>query len=92
MRIKICNVLKLETKVKRRFAKVSIVSYSRLSLMIIVSASQFQVFLLCGQRLFSIGLVGAFSVIVKTDCETDVALFSNQPVRHCVGAMLLLMT
>ena len=33
--------VELETKVKRRFAKVSIVSYSRPSLMIIVSASQF---------------------------------------------------
>ena len=31
----------LVTKVKRRFGKVSIVSYSRPSLMIIVSASQF---------------------------------------------------
>ena len=38
--------LELETKVIRRFAKVSIVSYSRPSLMIIASASQFHVYLL----------------------------------------------
>ena len=36
-------ILELETKVKRRFMKVSIVSYSRPSLMIIASASQFHV-------------------------------------------------
>ena len=39
---------------KGRGGLVSIVSYSRLSLMIIVSASQFQVYLLWGQRPFSI--------------------------------------
>ena len=39
---------------KERFAKVSIVSYSRPSLMIIASASQFHVFLLWGQCPFSI--------------------------------------
>ena len=39
------NVIELETKVKRRFAKVSIVSYSRLSLMIIASVSQFHIYL-----------------------------------------------
>ena len=46
--------LELETKVKRRFAKVNIVSYSRLFLMIIASAPQFQVYLLWSQRPFSI--------------------------------------
>ena len=46
--------LELETKVKRRFAKVSIVSYSRPSLMIIAPASQFHVYLPWGQRPFSI--------------------------------------
>ena len=46
--------VELETKAIRRFAKVSIVSYSRLSLMIIASASQFQVYLPLGQRPFSI--------------------------------------
>ena len=46
--------LELETKAIRRFSKVSIVSYSRLSLMIIASASQFPVYLPWGQRLFSI--------------------------------------
>ena len=38
--------VELETKAIRRFAKVSIVSYSRPSLMIIASASQFYVYLL----------------------------------------------
>ena len=37
--------LELETKAIRRFAKVSIVSYSRPSLMIMASASQFHVYL-----------------------------------------------
>ena len=37
--------LELATKVKRRFAKVSIVFYSRPSLMIIASASQFHIYL-----------------------------------------------
>ena len=46
--------LELETKVKRRFVKVSIVSYSRPSLMIIAPASQFHVYLPWGQHLFSI--------------------------------------
>ena len=45
--------LELESKVKRRFAKVSIVSYSRLFLMIIASASQFHVYLPWGQHPFS---------------------------------------
>ena len=47
-------ILELETKAIRMFAKVSIVSYSRPSLMIIVSASQFHVSLPWGQRPFSI--------------------------------------
>ena len=46
--------LELETKVKRRFEKVSIVSYSRPSLMIITLASQFHIYLTWGQCLFSI--------------------------------------
>ena len=46
--------VELETKAIRRFAKVSIVSYSCPSLMIIASASQFHVYLLWGQRPFSI--------------------------------------
>ena len=46
--------VELETKAIRRFAKVSIVSYSRLSLMIIASASQFHIYLSWGQRQFSI--------------------------------------
>ena len=46
--------LELETKVKRRFAMVSIVSYSRPSLMILALASQFHVYLPWGQRPFSI--------------------------------------
>ena len=37
--------LELKTKAIRRFAKVNVVSYSRLSLMIISSASQFHVYL-----------------------------------------------
>ena len=45
--------VELETKVIRRFVKVSTVSYSRPSLMIIASASQFHVYLLWGQHLFS---------------------------------------
>ena len=46
--------LELETKAIRRFAKVSIVSYSRPSLMIFVLASQYHVYLPWGQRPFSI--------------------------------------
>ena len=46
-------ILELETKVKRRFAKVNIVSYSHPPLMIIVLASQFHVYLLWGQCPFS---------------------------------------
>ena len=46
--------LELEIKAIRRFARVSIVSYSRLSLMIIVSASQFHIYLPWGQCPFSI--------------------------------------
>ena len=46
--------LELETKVKWRFEKVSIVSCSRPSLMIITLASQFHVYLPWGQRPFSI--------------------------------------
>ena len=57
---------------------VSIVTYSCPALMIIVSVSQFHVYLPWGQHLFSIvsflvgnfnqekAIVGAFSVIVKT--------------------------
>ena len=43
-----------ETKAIRRFAKVSIVSYSRSSLMTIAFASKFHVYLAWGQRPFSI--------------------------------------
>ena len=43
-----------ELETKRRFAKVSIVSYSRPSLMIIASASQFHVYLPWGKHPFSI--------------------------------------
>ena len=46
--------LVLETEVKRRFVKVSIVSYSRPSLMITASVSQFHVYLPWIQRPFSI--------------------------------------
>ena len=46
--------LELETKVKRRFEKVSIVSYSHTSLMIIAPVSQFHVYLPWGQRPFSL--------------------------------------
>ena len=46
--------VELETQAVRRFAKVSIVSYSRPSLMIIALASQFHVYLSYGQCLFSI--------------------------------------
>ena len=46
--------LELETKAIRRFAKVSIVSYSRPSLMMIELASQFHVYLPWGQPPFSI--------------------------------------
>ena len=42
-------IVELETKAIRRFAKVSIVSYSRPSLMIIVSGTQFHVYLPWGQ-------------------------------------------
>ena len=48
------KALELETKVIRRFAKVSIVSYSRPSLMIIALASQFHVYLPWGHCPFSI--------------------------------------
>ena len=47
-------LLEFETNVIRRFAKVSIVSYSRPSLIIIESVSQLHVYLLWGQCLFSI--------------------------------------
>ena len=65
----ICEV-DLETEVKRRFAKVSIVSYSHPSLMIIAPWTQFHVERPWGQRPFSIvsnsvlnvkALVGAFN-------------------------------
>ena len=46
--------VELETKAIRRFPKVSIVCYSRPSLMIIASRSQFHVYLPWGQRPFSI--------------------------------------
>ena len=46
--------LELETNAIRRFGLVSIVSYSRPSLMIIASVSQFHVYLPWGQRPFSI--------------------------------------
>ena len=45
------NILELETRVKRRLAKVSVVSY--VSLMIIASVSQFHVYLPWGQHPFS---------------------------------------
>ena len=48
------SAVELETKVKQRFAKVSIVSYSRTSLMIIASAYQFRIYLPWGQHLFNI--------------------------------------
>ena len=48
------QLLELETKATQRFAKVSIVFYSRPYLVIIASASQFHVYLLWGQRPFSI--------------------------------------
>ena len=48
------SALELETNAIRRFAKVSIVSYSRPSLMITASASQFHFYLPWGQRPFSI--------------------------------------
>ena len=48
------QLLELEMKAIRRFAKVSIVSYSFPSLMTIASASQFHVYLPWGQHLFSI--------------------------------------
>ena len=47
-------LLELETKVKWRFAKVSIVSFSRSSFMIIALASQFYVYLPWSQCPFSI--------------------------------------
>ena len=46
--------VELETKVKRRFVKVSIVSYSHPFLMIIALASQFHIYLPWVQRQFSI--------------------------------------
>ena len=51
---------------------VSIVSYSCPSLMIIVSRTQFH-------SVFNQekALVGAFSVIVKTGCETDGSFYST---------------
>ena len=48
--------LEIETMVKRRFAKVSIVSYSRPSPMIIVSASQFHIYIPWSQRPFRLAL------------------------------------
>ena len=65
--------------------------------MTFASASQFHIYLLLGQRPFSIvfllvrafqeekALVGAFSVIVKTDCKTDglsAALVTSYNTRH----------
>ena len=52
---------------------VSIVSYSCLSLMIIALV------ILIGAFNQEKALVGAFSVIVKTDCGTDGALHSTRP-------------
>ena len=52
--IELAGLVELETKVKRRFGKDSIVSYIRLSLMLIALASRFHVYLPWGQRLFSI--------------------------------------
>ena len=48
------SLLELKTKIKRKFAKFSIVPYSRPSLMINASASQFYVYLPWGQSPFSI--------------------------------------
>ena len=61
---------------------VSIVSYSRMSLLIIVSRTKFHVERPCLNSVLNVkvavgafnqekALVGAFSVIVKTDCETQ---------------------
>ena len=49
--------VELEKEVKQRFAKVSKVSYSLLSLMINVPASQFHIYLPWGQRPFSVLIV-----------------------------------
>ena len=69
-------------KSQRTGRLVSIVSYSCPSIMIVVSRTQFQVYLPWDQRPFSIvssvlnvkALVGAISVVVKTGCGTDGAL------------------
>ena len=54
LELTILSTLELETNAIRRFRLVSIVSYSRPSLMIIASVSQFHVYLPWGQRPFSI--------------------------------------
>ena len=83
--------LELQTKVKRRFTKVRIVSYCRPSLMIIVSASQFYIYLPWGQRLFSIvsyryvkALVRAFyhTFSVITNLRVDLRLKLCTYSRH----------
>ena len=64
-------------------------SYSRLSLMIIASRTQFLVYLPWGQCPFSIVsfnsvlILGAFSEIVKTDCKTDGSFYST---KHYITA------
>ena len=50
---------------------VTLLSYSHPSFM---TVSQFHIFLLWGAFNQENALIGAFSVIVKTDCETDGAL------------------
>ena len=52
--LKLGSGLELETKAIRRFAKISIVSYSRPSFVTFASASQFHVYLPWGQSPFSI--------------------------------------
>ena len=57
--------------------------------MIFASATQFHIYLPWGQCLFSIVsvlnvkvLVGAFSRIVKTDCETDGSFYITSTYQH----------
>ena len=67
--------LELETKAIRRFAKVSIVSYSRPTLMIIASQTQFHVERPWGQRPFSIVSYSVLNVkAVVAACNQEKAL------------------
>ena len=65
----------------------SIVSYSRPSLVIIASVSQFPVVLnvktLVGAFNQEKALGGAFSVILKTDCETDGSFYITSNHGRC---------